>query len=315
MKKFNNIYLYVLGVALAVTSILSCDRLIYDDLEACPRGVYINVLAQTECADTPTYPAVKQLNIFAFDENDVFVGTQQIDNPALSADYELLMPVEKPGNYSFIVWGGINDQFTIVPSQSNTIKKQDLLLQLKEQNKKAEDLTGIQVYVGTTPRVNVGLETDMFVHTKANIRETTNRIKVSVEDLKNSENYVVELHSGNIAYSFGGTIINKSAVEYPTQVLYPNSTTLTADFTTLKLEDGRNSILVVKEKETGVEIFRENLIGVILLSPSEANINLRCLNDFEVKLKMRHCNCPGSFEAAELWINDWMVHSYDTVLG
>lgn len=313
MKKFNNIYLYVLGVALAVSTILSCDKLIYDNLEDCPRGVYINVFAQTECANAPTYPAVKRLNVYAFDENDVFVGTQQIDNPALSADYEFLMPVDKPGSYSFVVWANINEQFSVQSPAAGTATKKELLLSLKEKNKMAENLTGNQLYVGATPLVSVGFETDMFVHTQANIREITNRINVSVVDIENSENYVIELHSGNTDYSINGTIINKPAVEYPTQVLYPNPTTLTADFTTLKLEDGRNSMLVVKEKETGVEIFREDLIGVILLSPSEANINLRCLNDFNVKLKMRRCDCPGDFTAGELWINDWLVHSYDMI--
>lgn len=316
MKVFNKLSIIFLGVIIVVFASLSCGKWIYDDMEECPRGVYINVFSQTECAAAPEYPAVGGLHVFAFDENNLFVSSEVFEGVTLAKDYECLMPLKKPGIYSFVVWGGVDQQsFDVKSLTPEKSTKDELLLALKRQGGLAKDLTNERVYVGETPTVRVELETNLFVHTQANIREITNRINVLVEDVDDAEKFEIELLSANTDYSVKGGIIKNSEVEYPTKVTYPDDKTLTADFTTLKLESGRKNILVVKEKATGVEIFREDLVGVILLSPSENNINLRCDNDFKVKLKTRRCDCPGGFMITELWINDWMIHSYDIELG
>ncbi|TFH94304.1 FimB/Mfa2 family fimbrial subunit [Porphyromonas levii] len=316
MKVFNKLSIIFLGVIIVVFASLSCGKWIYDDMSECPRGVYINVYTQTECANTPEYPAVGRLHVFAFNENNLFVSSELFEGVTLSKDFECLIPIKEPGLYSFVVWGGVDDKLfkleTLTPAKST---KDELLLALNRHDGIATNLAKKQVYVGETPAVRLELETNHFVHTKANVRELTNRINVLVEDVDDAEKFEIELLSANTDYSVKGDIIKNSVVEYPTEVKYPGEKTLTADFTTMKLESGRQNILVVKEKATGKEIFREDLVGVILLSPSEANINLRCDNDFKVKLKTRRCNCPGGFMVTELWINDWMVHSYDIVLG
>lgn len=316
MKLFNKQSLLFLGVIIAAFALLSCEKWIYDDMEECPRGVYINVFSQTECAAASEYPAVGGLHVFAFDENNLFVSSEVFEGVTLAKDYECLMPLKKPGIYSFVVWGGVDQQsFDVKSLTPEKSTKDELLLALNRHGGIATNLAKKQVYVGETPAVRLELETNHFVHTKANVRELTNRINVLVEDVDDVEKFEIELLSANTDYSVKGDIIKNSVVEYPTEVKYPGEKTLTADFTTMKLESGRQNILAVKEKATGKEIFREDLVGVILLSPSEANINLRCDNDFKVKLKTRRCNCPGGFMVTELWINDWMVHSYDIVLG
>ena len=306
--------MYILGVLLVAAGILSCDKLIYDNLEECPRGVYINVFAQTECAATPSYPSVKRLHIYAFNDKNVFTGSEIFDDVTLSADKECLMPVATPGHYSFVVWGGINEHYTLENLVPGTTTKTEVLLRLKQDAGNAQDISGTQLFAGSTPLVRVGLEEDMFVHTRANIREITNRIHVTVTDIETPQDFTIALSAGNAVYNAQGDILKNDRVNYPTTVRFPTATSLSADYTTLRLESGHDNTLVVRNLNTGKEIFREDLVGVILLSPSSDNINLRCLNDFHVKLKMRKCDCPETYMAAELWINDWLVHSYDLVI-
>lgn len=309
MNRISKIYASIIGLLLLGVGILSCDRMIYDNLKSCPIGVYIHVYEQTECASQPLYPSVKKLQIYAFDENDRYVSTVDVEAPLLSKDHEILFPLVRKGYYSFVVWANVDNHFRTQQLIVGKSTKADLLLALKKDQKSAVTLDSHQVYVGSTPTVQVGDNEEMFfVHTQANIREITNRICVTVTGLLTPKDYIIELSSNNTSYTVCGAVMPDKVVHYPTIMRYTETGDAVARFSTLKLESGRNSILTVKNKNTGKVIFMEDLVGAILLSPSTENINLRCLNDFDVKLKVRKCDCPELYQASQLWINDWLVH-------
>lgn len=317
MKKFKLLSLLIAMVALPLGMVTSCDKLVYDDMEHCERGVYIHVFSQTECAEAPSYPEwVKELNIYAFDVNDKFVGAMSETDVTLNAEYEALFPLVTPGTYSFVVWAGIDHLFEVSDLVEGVSTKQDLLLKLKKADNKALNLKGQRVYVGTTPNATVGDVTDLYAYTDANIREITNRINVKIEGVTNSSDYDIKILSDNTNYAVNGTIINSAQVEYPTVVEYPTDTEVAAHYNTLKLESGRKSILQVSLKSTGQVLYQEDLVGSILLSPKATNVNLRCENDFDILLKMKKCkDCETGYEVAFIYINNWLVHSYDVLLG
>ncbi len=316
MKQFKHTRYYFLILFVVIVSFISCKQYIYDNMSACFRGVYINIYEQTECETEASYPSVPVVHVYAFDDNDLLVSVHKEIAPQLSKEYELFVPTPRPGVYSFITWAGIDENFYNLSSLTvGKTTKKDLLLSLKEQSAKAVALTNQRLYIGSTPIVHIGEQEKFFAHTKSNLREITNRIKVTVEGIENPKDYSIEMSTNNGSYSLLGNIIPNHPLAYPTTVYYPADSTLAANFTTLKLESGRNSTLVVRRLSDGEEAFKEELIGTILLSPSAENINLRCLNDFHIKLKMRKCNCPGGYMAAELWINDWLIHSYDIIFG
>lgn len=322
MNRINKLKIWswaVVAVLLAgVTS--SCKRHVFDNLASCERGVYINIYEQTECAKAPSFPEVKSLHIYTFNEQDKWVSTTVNKDFRLSAEGEVLVPVPTHGRYSFVVWANVDDHFELKELNNESTRK-DVLLLLKREAKKATALGEHRLYVGTSPRVVVGEKEEFAPHTQVNLREITNRVNVRVIGFEKPEEFAIELHSNNATYIAEGGIFKHEQLSYPTTMeylpnfKYPNELDLFARFSTLKLETGRNNELIIRKLENGEEMFKVDLIGAILLSPNADNINLRCINDFDVLVRMEKCKCPNGYMAIELWINEWLVHSYEVDLG
>ena len=118
--------LSILGVILG-----GCDSLLYDNLEDCPQGVYVKFYSMTPCETDSTFIGnVPTLSVFAFDDNDKLVVMHKEDNASLTQDFEVLMPVSN-GNYNFVAWAGVNDDFSIESFTTGTTTKQDVMLTLK----------------------------------------------------------------------------------------------------------------------------------------------------------------------------------------
>ncbi|SUB78669.1 Fimbrillin-A associated anchor proteins Mfa1 and Mfa2 [Porphyromonas macacae] len=317
IMKYYKQHLYILLILSCTYLFASCDSLVYDDLEKCDRGIYINVYEQTECASSPSYPSeIKKLNIYAFDANDVLAAVIQTTDVSLSADRQFYIPLEKSGSYYAVVWGNVDDKlFETIPNKIGSSTKKDLLLYLrKNKGLSALNLKGQHIYVGSTPTVQVGEIQNLFAYTKANVREITNRIRVMVEGLIDPEEYTIEVSSANTHYTFDGQIFKAEAMFYPTKVNTTKEKNLIADFNVLKLESGRASILTVKKIKTGEILFQNDLVGAILLSEFKdtPSLNLRCINDFDVLLKFKHCDCPdNTYVGLTLIVNNWSIHSYD----
>ena len=76
MNRVHHIILPLLTL-LALTT--SCSKIIYEDLEECPQGVYISFYNQTPCMEAPeTVGEVNGLYVFAFDLNDVLVTVKKV---------------------------------------------------------------------------------------------------------------------------------------------------------------------------------------------------------------------------------------------
>ncbi len=298
----------------------SCKQYVYDNLASCDRGVYINIYEQTECASAPSYPEVKSLHIYTFDEQDKWLSTTVNTDFRLSSTGEVFVPVPTHGRYSFVIWANIDDHFRLKEFNKESTRK-DVLLLLQREGNKAVALGDHKLYVGETPRVIVGEKDSFLPHTQANIREITNRVNVRVVGFENPEEFAIEMHSNNATYMAAGGIFKHEQLSYPTKMeflpnsKYPNEMDLFARFSTLKLETGRSNDLIIRKLNNGEEIFKADLVGAILLSQNADNINLRCLNDFDVLIKVRKCECPNGYMAIELWVNEWLVHSYELDLG
>lgn len=292
----------------------------FDDLARCERGVFLSLYEQTECAVQPSFPALKKVLIYAFDEKESLVSTMEVDNFTPSQENKIFFELPKAGRYSFVVWGGVTDQFfTITPLQKG-MSKGVLLLTLKHDRLRAVDLQGVRCYVGTTSEVEVGESDKFFVDVTCNLREFSNRVDVRVLGLKKPENFRIELLSNNVFYAVSGLIMRGIQLFYPADMkLLPNeddqhSVDLFAHFNTLRLQTGRQNDLIIRNLITDEIVYKADLIGAILLSSHASDINLRCTNDFDVVLKTKVCNCPGGYEVVELWVNDWLVHTYETNL-
>lgn len=316
------ITLFALG-----TIFWGCDSLIFDDLSDCPQGVYVKFYSMTPCELDSTFIGdVSSLTLFAFDENDKLVTYVTQQNPTLSRDYEVLMPVQN-GNFSFIAWVGINDRFTLGTFTNGVTTKKEVMLTLKSSSGLAEQLNGVEVWQGESPVVFLPDPIEfgsLYKHTAINLLEVTNRIEVAVEfDSATMKDYDTnELHvdvsSANGVLRIDGTMPHNSpALNYPSLEPVRDEHSAIWNYTLLDLATGYDNKLHIyytgnDEEET---VFNGDLIAMILLAANEGGVNLECDNDFEIKVLIKdYCvECWTHFSCA-IYVNNWLVHSYSTEL-
>lgn len=294
----------------------SCDKMIYDNNEDCPRGVYVNFYSQTECAEEASYPIeVGRLNVYAFDKDNILRSAKVFEDVRLSATNEWLIPLEQDGLYTLFAWANIDDHYNIGEVKVGETTKQDVLLRLKQDGKWGANIDGTTLWYATSPVVDLkSMEegSDQYVRTRANLREYTNRVTVSVDSLPHPGDYEIKLASSNGSYRFDGGVAKADSTYYEGETKVVGDSTCRAFFTTLKLESGHENMLSVIHKPTGREMFRTDLVGAILSSQYAQNVNLRCLNDFDVRLVAHHCDCPDdTYVVVQIWINGWLIHSYE----
>ena len=305
----------------------SCDSLIYDNLEHCPQGVFVKFYSMTPCDVDSTYVgSVPFLTVFAFDNNDVLAAQVIQSNVTLSKGYEVLLPVSN-GDYTFIAWAGIDNNFTLGAFSQGITTKKDVMLTLKNANNRAANLQNTQIWQGESGVVNLPdplVYGTVYKHTSINLLEVTNRIKVIVEIEPNVrgvllEDLEIDLTSANgVLYINGAMPLNNQALSYPIQNKVLTDNSVSWDFTLMDLVKGYKNNVVITNKKTGNELFNGEIIENILLNTINGAINLDCENDFVIKFIIKD-DCPDCEPetnfSVSISVNGWQVHSYETTPG
>lgn len=320
------IYLSILGVIWG-----GCDSLIYDNLSDCPQGVYVKFYSMTPCDTDSTFIGnVPTLSVFAFDESDKLVVMHKEENASLTQDFEVLMPVSN-GNYHFVAWAGVYDNFTVESFTPGSTTKQDVMMTLKMNDSKATQLGDHKVWQGESRTVhlpNPAISGAQFRHTAVNLRELTNRINITVKfdreqiEDESTEDLEIELKSANGTLHIDGRTNRKAGVmEYPARDIVLDTDSVSWSFTTLDLITGlhNNLKLSLGIDDEGNEkiVFSNDLIASILLRANdEGGISLDCENDFDVKFTIKdYCkDCPTYF-SCYISIKEWGMHSYEIEVG
>lgn len=328
MKLLNKltITLFALGMIFA-----SCDTLIYDNLEDCPQGVYVKFFSMTPCdTDSSFIGDVPTLSVFAFDENDKLVVMHKEDNVSLTQDFEVLMPVSN-GNFNFVTWAGVNDNFSVENFTPGTTTKQDVMMTLKMNDSKAVQLGDHKVWQGESRTIHLpdpAISGALYKYTAVNLREVTNRIKLIVEfdrttmKEKLPKDLRVKVSSANsIMHIDGTTKRNAQAVEYPAQDVVITDDVGEWNYSLLDLVTGMsNNLKITLEEEGDVSgeeklVFDGDLIASILLRAKESGVSLDCENDFVVKFEIKdYCVECWTHFSCNIYVNNWLVHSYSSDL-
>jgi hypothetical protein len=80
----------------------------------------------------------------------------------------------------------------------------------------------------------------------------------------------------------------------------------------MSLTTGFDNTLVVRHRGSGAELYRGDLLGTLLLK--NPGVNLACDHDFTIRFTTAdRCDC-GTYTVMEIWVNRWLVHSYETDL-
>ncbi|MCC8088805.1 MAG: FimB/Mfa2 family fimbrial subunit [Rikenellaceae bacterium] len=285
-----------------------------DETEKCDQGLNISFYSQTRCSTSASYPEnIKDLTIFVFNSDDVVVERRRLYDQEIGADFSETVDIGS-GLYSVAAWSGLNDyNFDVSDIEIGVTKKNELLFKLRRTISTAVSLEDIAVYYGESTAVYVQ-EKSTGMHYEdiaVNLLEITNRITISVEGLpEDSGPYGIAIESNNGSMNIDGTIAEDGLITYEPAWSYSTSDILSADFTLLKLETGFENTIVITDTADGTELFRGSLLGALILK--NPYVDLNCDHDFTIRFTAEdQCDC-GTYTIAEIWVNNWLVHSYDT---
>lgn len=307
-------YILLICVSLLLSVLTSCIK---DDYEDCTQGVNIRFYSKTSCQlDTTYLTSINTLNLCVFDKDGILVAHEIKTGIEVSRDYRQTVEVSS-GLYYVVAWSGLDfEHFDMVTLQNGVTKKSDLMFRLKRLLNQAYSIEGLKIYYAQSEAIYVPEAKNsesIFENVAVNLQEVTNRITISVEGLNTSraeDEYEIEIESDNGSMNADGSIAEDEIIEYDPDVTSPRFGVLESRFTMLKLETGHTNTIVVRNKISGTELFRGSLLGALLLK--NPDVNLACDHDFTIRFTTRdQCSC-GTYTIAEIWVNNWLVHSYDT---
>ncbi|MCC8153441.1 MAG: FimB/Mfa2 family fimbrial subunit [Tannerellaceae bacterium] len=286
-----------------------------EEAEECgPEGIDIYLYSRTLCQNETNYPEeINNILIGVFDANETLINYTLQNNVQLQSGYFIRLET-KPGLHTVVAWSGLNETtYTLTDLQTGITKKEDWLFHIKREEGVAS-LIEESIFQGESTAVYIPenkTTEEEFETASVNMLEITNRIQISVEGLPVPADYEIIIEGNNTSMIINGTIADDETLSYS-----PSSTTIEYNhilhsvFTILKLETGHNLNILIRETSSGNELFRGNLLGALLLKNPE--VNLACDHDFTINFTAEdQCEC-GTYTITEIWVNNWLVHSYDT---
>lgn len=320
----NKRHLTIISILLtSLLTFISCGKLIYEDLEECPQGVYISFYNQTPCMTDPQpVGEVEGLHIFAFDLNDKLVKVETVTGKVdLIETYKVELPPIEKGQYSFIAWAGTADRFFDFKSfVLGETTKTDVLMSLKLQSGVATYLGQHKVWQGSSKVVTLpdrATYGSFYDNIAINMLEATNRVNITLQ-LHESVRDVLEIKDFEVAVSSAnGTVqidrripLGQTAISYPANVVSESTHSKTLAFSLMELRSGLNSTLRVHNIKEEKDYFRQDLIGKLLLEIP--NVNLECTHDFDITLEIEDLckQCPDNNLVVWVTINNYKLHSF-----
>ena len=148
---------------------------------------------------------------------------------------------------------------------------------------------------------------------------------------KRQGNVLIEIKSGKIKgnptlwswpvsythlYDFNGQIALCERFEYVAEATRDTEGVLKADFTLMKLEEGRNTLVSLVNKTTGEILYTANLVDDIIMfrgDSGEPPYSLECDHDFPITLKLKYEK--ETWTLVQATVLDWNVVSRPVELG
>lgn len=285
-------------ILLSAYCLIGCDFAVFDDLVSCPQGVSFHFYRQTPCEQFPNYPSdIRQVRVFAFDANGVLVGEFSDKKVLLSADYSLSATLQHTGKLTFVAWGGSDlEAYDFSDFREGVTTRQEMQVSLRLKNGRISSAPG-PLYVGLA---SISLENrkdmgSVYERVAFNMQELTYRVHFTISSIGSpfpiDEEFVIRIEDDNGVYDFNGRIALCERFEYATEAVHDAEGALKADFTLMKLEEGRNAFVSLIDKTTGEILYTANLVDDILMFRGDAGeppYSLECDHDFPITLKLKY---------------------------
>ncbi|MCQ9159476.1 FimB/Mfa2 family fimbrial subunit [Parabacteroides distasonis] len=310
-------------IMLLACCLIGCDSAIFDNLSGCPQGVNFQFYSRTSCEQFPNYPSdIRLVRVFAFDEQDVLVGEFSDKKAVLSADYSLPATLRHTGKLTFVAWGGSDlVAYDFSGFKEGVTAKQEMWGALRLKDRRVSSVPA-PLYVGLA---SVSLENredmgSVYERVSFNMRELTYRVHFTIKSIPDpfpmDEKFVIRIEDDNGVYDFNGQIALCERFEYVAEATRDTEGVLKADFTLMKLEEGRNTLVSLVNKTTGEIFYTANLVDDIIMfrgDSGEPPYSLECDHDFPITLKLKYEK--STWTLVQATVLDWNVVSRPVELG
>lgn len=327
-----------------------CESMFHDDLGNCPQAVYVKLYNTTCKADSIGLNTQSNVHLLAFDEDNKLAASAELKDIDLGNKQkgftEVRLPIksdtpDQDRVYNIYAWTGVNGKFSAEAKIGD--KKDQVFASLRSgAESQYVNLGSDRVYFGQAGRSVVlknpaknGSQED---HIAVPVGELTYRLNVSVvldksmlgrKNPPSIREFGLQINSGNGTYNYDGTHAINSAINgyQPNGPVVYNDTALVAKYTVMDLQTGLGSQVRISHSKNGqtrdVEMpidIQHDLIAAILAYASKPenkfSFNLNCEHDIDLKFLIKDkCDGCGQYMCTGVFINDWLVHTFDTELG
>lgn len=180
--------------------------------------------------------------------------------------------------------------------QEGVTTRQEMQVSLRLKNGRISSAPG-PLYVGLA---SISLENrkdmgSVYERVAFNMQELTYRVHFTISSIGSpfpiDEEFIIRIEDDNGVYDFNGRIALCERFEYATEAIHDAEGALKADFTLMKLEEGRNAFVSLIDKTTGEILYTANLVDDILMFRGDAGeppYSLECDHDFPITLKLKY---------------------------
>lgn len=338
MKKFGT-SCFIVSLAAALFSAVSCDNVIYDDLEPCVTECRMKFVYDYNILYADAFRSeVGSLDVWIFDTDGRFLWHGSEYGEALKKEgYSMTVPLE-PGTYDVVVWGGLKDQSSYILGSDSPASPADLGLKIKTSKDErgtyvGGDLTGLYHSCSrvTFEAPEFGGYSDVVMQLKKN----TNVIRVMLQywhsenvagKVMNPEDFDFIIEDSVAEMAYDNSIVGDAPFEY--RWWMKNSVSAGFDFsksgdtqtevngllaerTVGRLMADRKPVLKVIRNTDGEEIIRLPLVKYLLMIKGEYR---KGMSDQEFLDRLDEYNLTFFLDGDDRWytaagihINSWVV--------
>ena len=315
-----------------------------------PGVVYVKLYNTTCKADSIGLNTQSNVHLLAFDEDNRLAASTELKDIDLGNKQkgftEVRFPIksdtlDQDRVYNIYAWTGLNGKFSADAKIGQ--KKSEIFASLRSgAESQYVNLGSDRVYFGQANHSVVLKDSakngTREQHIAVSVGELTYRLNVSVVLDKSMlgrvnppsiREFGLEIKSGNGTYNFDAShALNSAIMTYqPNGPVVYNDTALVAKYTVMDLQTGLGSQVRISHSRNGqtrdVEMpidIQHDLVAAILAYASKPenkfSFNLNCEHDIDLKFLIKDkCDGCGQYMCTGVFINDWLVHTFDTELG
>ena len=286
--------LHLIIISFCIALISGCLK---EDLSNCRKLHYLTFEYTKNKQGTDLFSSqVKALDVYVFDKDGKYIKYFS-DKGAHFSSSSYSIPIDIPdGEYTFVVWGDVEEAYYI-SDQSDINAGQQLQTGLSSFNNSRLSLKAGQEYpedlfFGIAKQVHINSNKSNNTHIQ--LIKNTNTLHITVNGIQNIRRSTSSSSFDLICYLANGELKFDNSISLPERLFQyipvkrdENEDTLTYKVKTLRLLTDMKSQLILQNKTTGEDIFNENIIHLLLLSPDiNNNDDLDTNDEYNINLSV-----------------------------